>query len=129
VAQPVSPGIPVLVGVGSDHHHLKPRVIRQQPAGDLQRVLRIVRHVHHGHRRMRSHPAQPPDLVEAVGAAVGEPDLEGGGLRQGSDAIVLLQLQRRVAGPARHEHLQQLEEEVLFGTEEDDAGVHGTLPK
>src|SRR5262249_42878960 len=58
---------------------------------------------------------------------VGEPDLERGRLGGWRRQTLLLRLEGDVPGPARNQHLEELEEVVLFGPQQDDAAVHGPL--
>ena len=85
VTERIGRGVPDLLGAGRHQDHLEPRVVHQQASGDLQGVVGLVREVNHRHRGVRPDAAEPANLVQPVGAAVGEPHLEGRGLGRHRD--------------------------------------------
>jgi hypothetical protein len=127
VAEGIGGRVPGVIGGGGDQDDLEPGILGEEARGDVQRVLGLLGQIQHRDRGVGPDAAQPAELVQPVGAEVGEPHLERSGLRRRRGMAQLLGLQRVVARTAGDEHLQDLEEVALFGAEEDDAGVHVVL--
>ena len=131
VAEVGDAAFPVLSIGRDDEHHLEAGVLGEEPVRVVEDLVLDAGDIEEGHRRGVPGSAHAADLVQTVDVASDEPHVERAGGRRGHlGRRELVQREDRIAGAIRDQHLEQVEEEVLLGTDEDDAIVHtGALCK